>query len=67
MNGGDDYELCFTAPATQREAVLHAATISNTPVTRIGQITAARDIKILNASGEALAIHSNSYDHFAST
>ena len=67
LNGGDDYELCFTAPATQREAVLHAATISNTPVTRIGQITAARDIKILNASGEALAIHSNSYDHFAST
>lgn len=67
LNGGDDYELCFTAPQTQREAVLHAATMSNTPVTCIGQITAAPDVKILNAAGEDLAIHSNSYDHFAST
>ena len=64
MNGGDDYELCFTAPTTKREAVLHAANRSNTVVTRIGQITAAREVKILNAAGVALAISSNSYDHF---
>ena len=67
LNGGDDYELCFTAPTTKREAVLHAAKISNTPVTRIGQITAAREVKILNAAGVALAISSNSYDHFTSS
>ena len=64
MNGGDDYELCFTAPTTKREAVLHAANRSNTVVTRIGQITAARELKIVNAAGVALAISSNSYDHF---
>jgi thiamine-monophosphate kinase len=67
LNGGDDYELCFTAPTTKREAVLHAAKISNTPVTRIGQITAAREVKILNAAGVALAISANSYDHFTSS
>ena len=67
MNGGDDYELCFTAPQTKHEAVLHAARIANTPVTRIGKITAAPDLNIVNAAGEALAIHINSYDHFAST
>ena len=64
LNGGDDYELCFTAPTTKREAVHQAATKANTVVTRIGQITAAREINILNAAGEALAISSNSYDHF---
>lgn len=64
LNGGDDYELCFTAPTTKREAVHHAANIANTVVARIGQITAAREINILNTAGEALAISSNSYDHF---
>lgn len=64
LNGGDDYELCFTAPTTKREAVHHAATKANTVVTRIGQITMAGEINILNAAGEALAISSNSYDHF---
>ncbi len=64
LNGGDDYELCFTAPTSKREAVHLAANIANTVVTRIGQITAAREINILNAAGEALAISSNSYDHF---
>jgi hypothetical protein len=41
--------------------------MSNTVVTRIGQITAAREVKIVNAAGEALAIKANSYDHFIST
>jgi thiamine-monophosphate kinase len=67
LNGGDDYELCFTAPTTKREAVQHAAAISNTVVTRIGLITATREVKILNAAGVALAIKANSYDHFIST
>ena len=67
LNGGDDYELCFTAPPTKRDAVLHAATLSNTPITRIGHITATPNIQIFNAAGEALAIPLNSYDHFVST
>ena len=67
LNGGDDYELCFTASATNREAVQNAAATSNTVVTRIGQITAAREVKIVNAAGVALAIKTNSYDHFIFT
>ena len=38
LAGGDDYELAFTAPAAQREAVQAAAKKSATAVTRIGQI-----------------------------
>ena len=41
LAGGDDYELAFTAPAAQREAVQAAAKKSHTAVTRIGQIESA--------------------------
>ena len=37
--GGDDYELCFTAPKTARLAVEDAMHASDLPATRIGRIT----------------------------
>jgi thiamine-monophosphate kinase len=37
--GGDDYELCFTAPKTARLAVQDAMHASDLPVTRVGRIT----------------------------
>jgi thiamine-monophosphate kinase len=37
--GGDDYELCFTAPKTARLAVQDAMHASDLPATRIGCIT----------------------------
>ena len=37
--GGDDYELCFTAPKTARLAVEEAMHASDVPATRIGRIT----------------------------
>ena len=40
LAGGDDYELCFTAPRDNREAVLEAGRASGTPVTRVGRIEA---------------------------
>ena len=36
LAGGDDYELAFTAPAAERDAVAAAAAAAGTPVTRIG-------------------------------
>lgn len=36
--GGDDYELCFTAAAARRDAVLAAMQAAGTPATRIGRI-----------------------------
>lgn len=39
-SGGDDYELCFTAPVAMRAAVEAAATATSTPATRIGVVAA---------------------------
>jgi len=65
LAGGDDYELAFTAPASQRDAVRAAAEAGLTPVTRIGRIEAERGLRLLDAQGRAIERHYASFDHFA--
>jgi thiamine-monophosphate kinase len=65
LSGGDDYELLFTAPASQREAVLAAAETTATPVTRIGQIEAQSGLRVVDAQGQKLAGRFAAFDHFA--
>lgn len=43
LGGGDDYELCFTAPIAKRGRVLEASEKTGVPVTRIGFIEKNRD------------------------
>lgn len=38
LTGGDDYELCFTAPVTVRGELQKLAQLSATPITRVGTI-----------------------------
>jgi thiamine-monophosphate kinase len=40
--GGDEYELCFTAPESAQAALLQIATQSGLALTRVGQIIAGR-------------------------
>ena len=65
LAGGDDYELAFTAPADQRDAVLAAAQASQTPVTRIGQIETAPGLRLVDSQGHAVQRQFVSFDHFA--
>lgn len=65
LSGGDDYELVFTAPATCRDAVLRAAHSCNTPVTRIGSVTAGSGVELLDAQGHRLTERFASFDHFS--
>jgi thiamine-monophosphate kinase len=62
--GGDDYELCFTAPATAREAVLAAGAQSGTAVTRVGRIEAEAGLRLVDAHGAPLALKLQGFDHF---
>jgi thiamine-monophosphate kinase len=64
LAGGDDYELCFTAPVNQRELVHAAAWESDTPVTRIGRITEAPGLVVLDARGQPMTQRFSSFDHF---
>ena len=64
LAGGDDYELAFTAPASQRSAVQAAAVASNTPVTRIGQIQAEPGLRLIDSQGQVVSNPFGSFDHF---
>ncbi|MET0981867.1 MAG: thiamine-phosphate kinase, partial [Telluria sp.] len=64
LAGGDDYELCFTAPSAQREAVLAAAAMASTPVTRVGTIDAEPGLRLVDAAGKALQMDVKGWDHF---
>jgi thiamine-monophosphate kinase len=66
LAGGDDYELCFTAPAGNREAILAAGAACATAVTRIGRITPEPGLRLLDAAGAPLAFDVRGWDHFGS-
>ncbi len=63
--GGDDYELLFTAPMTQRETVADSARQTQTRVTRIGLIEQQPGIRLLDCHGQPVPNHYRSFDHFA--
>jgi thiamine-monophosphate kinase len=63
--GGDDYELCFTAPKTARLAVRDAMDACDLPATRIGCITAdAGRILLRDGSGAEWLPPRAGYVHF---
>ncbi|TKS54814.1 thiamine-phosphate kinase [Luteimonas yindakuii] len=64
-SGGDDYELCFTAPPALREAVQAAAQGVGTMVTRIGRMVADRGLQCRTAGGEQWESARAGYEHFA--
>lgn len=65
LSGGDDYELLFTAPTAQHDAVLAAAAAADTPVTRIGHIAAESGLRVVDRQGRRLAGRFAGFDHFA--
>jgi thiamine-monophosphate kinase len=64
LNGGDDYELCFTAPAAHRADVIAAGAASGTPVTRVGTIEQQPGLRLLDMQGQPVSLDVRSFDHF---
>jgi len=62
LTGGDDYELVFTAPPNRRADVIAAA--ENTRVSRVGTVTAAADLAVLDELGTPVDTGNGAYDHF---
>jgi len=66
LSGGDDYELCFTAPASARDTLIALAEQLKFPLTRIGFIRAEPGCVVRDADGKEMKIEKGGYDHFAS-
>ncbi len=69
LNGGDDYELVFTAPASKRAQVLAAAAASHCTANRIGRVVQAQTgqptIALCQRDGRLAPAPGASFDHFA--
>lgn len=65
LGGGDDFELLFTAPASQRAAITALSSELGLPLHRIGQITAQPgQLQLRERSGQVQALAASGYDHF---
>ena len=73
-SGGDDYELCFTAPSSKRDVIAKISVDLNLPLTQIGSIKSmqhsAPEICIIDNNGKELNPQEanlllKSFDHFA--
>ena len=60
LNGGDDYELLFTARPGKRVPTR----IAGVPITQIGHITRARRVILINPDGAASELRAQGWEHF---
>jgi thiamine-monophosphate kinase len=65
LSGGDDYELCFTAPQAAREEIEALSKILDLPLTRIGKISATKDLRVYDANKQLIPLNKKGFDHFA--
>lgn len=66
LNGGDDYELCFTAKPSMRNKILNLAEDLNINVHRIGSITAGEETEIqLMLDGKPYKPKRQGWQHFS--
>ena len=63
LSGGDDYELCFTAPIATRSKIKSISSQINLPLTRIGTIIEGSHCIVRN-EGRIINIKESGYDHF---
>lgn len=63
--GGDDYELCFTADPAHRAAIAAAAAACGTAATRVGVIEATPGLRLVDGANCAVKLDAAGFDHFA--
>jgi len=63
LAGGDDYELCFTAAASQSTHIQGISASLGLPLTCIGRITKGMGLHITYQS-KNLPLTAEGYDHF---
>ncbi|WP_213604574.1 thiamine-phosphate kinase [Pseudoxanthomonas japonensis] len=66
-SGGDDYELCFTAPADARARIAVLASSLDLRITRIGRMVPGEGVHPVRADGEPWTPPRRGYDHFATS
>ena len=63
--GGDDYELAFSLPAEQLDAVRAVLGESGVPLHRIGRVVAGEGVTLRDAQGESIMFEQQGWEHFS--
>ncbi len=66
LAGGDDYELCFTAPAGVEAEILAIGARLDVRLTAIGRIVGASGLRLFDSKGRVMTPAITGFDHFAS-
>ncbi|MEP6484476.1 MAG: thiamine-phosphate kinase [Rudaea sp.] len=64
LGGGDDYELCFTAPSSDASLVLGDLARSGCAATRIGRIVEGSGVHVVDGEGHPVAVPQKGFEHF---
>jgi thiamine-monophosphate kinase len=65
LSGGDDYELLFSAPPSQRPAVLAAGARAGVALSCIGRLEATAGLRLRTTDGQVAPVQAQAFDHFA--
>jgi thiamine-monophosphate kinase len=65
LSGGDDYELCFTAPAARVAELQAGLARLGCGATKIGRIVEGEGVRVRAADGAPLATDRPGWEHFA--
>ena len=65
LTGGDDYELCFTAPVSRETEIAAKLEPAGCRATRIGRIVAGAGMRVLDAHGNEIEMTRAGWEHFS--
>ena len=65
LSGGDDYELCFTAPKKKHGEIVNLSTQLALPLSCIGRITGGSGLIVRAENGDPINFEETGFDHFS--
>ncbi|WP_256250756.1 thiamine-phosphate kinase [Nitrosomonas sp. Nm51] len=66
LAGGDDYELCFTAPKKNRSKIERMTQSLPVPLVIIGEIKQGAGLSVIDTEGKEVTVVKRGYEHFTS-
>lgn len=67
LAGGDDYELCFTAPAECSANIRQVGNLLGLALTCVGEMHSGAGVAVIDQAGRHISFTASGFDHFAAT
>lgn len=64
LTGGEDYELCFTAPAENREKIIDCVKKCGVEATPVGIVASLPGVAVVRADGASCSLQTKGFNHF---